>query len=384
MNTNKLIKHIRDKYSTKDFIPLHAPTFNGNEIKYVSNTINSTFVSSIGEYVDLFEKEIEYYTNSPIAVSTVNGTAALHASLYMSGVKHGDLVITQALTFVATCNAIFHIGAEPILIDVSSKSLGLCPTSLNKWLNENVKLINGRSVLKKTKQKIKAVVVMHTFGHPAEIDEIKEVCRKWNLILIEDAAESFGSFYKEKHTGTFGKFGTLSFNGNKIITTGGGGAILCNNIEMGKEVKHVTTTAKVPHDYEFYHDKPGFNYRMPNINAALGCGQIQSINPYLKAKRYVANCYEEFFKNSDYIFVKEPDYAKSNYWLNSVICPDKKSRDILLNETNKKGIMTRPVWKLMHKLPMYSKAICGDLKNSEYYEDRLVNLPSSPIKKIKK
>lgn len=377
---NKLIDFVKQLYGTNEFIPLHAPTFSGNENKYVTETINSTFVSSVGEFVTRFEKDIEKYTGTAKAVATVNGTAALHTALYMSGVKRGDLVITQSLTFVATCNALFHMGAEPIFVDVSKTSLGLCPVALEEFLERNASFnCDGVCLYTNTKQAIRAVMPMHTFGHPVELDEISRVCKKWNLILIEDAAESLGSFYKGVHTGTIGDFGALSFNGNKIITTGGGGMVLCKSVDSGERTKHITTTAKVPHPYEFFHDEPGFNYRMPNLNAALGCAQMESLEKFLISKRDLAIRYKSFFAGSDFRFVDEPSYGCSNFWLNAVICPNQSVRDELIGSTNRAGVMTRPVWQLMHKLPMFAKAKCGDLEHSEFIEKHLVNLPSSPI-----
>ncbi|MFV1874111.1 MAG: LegC family aminotransferase [Oleiphilus sp.] len=354
---NKIVDFVQDIYQTKEFIPLHSPTFSGNEKQYVSNTIDSTFVSSVGKYVDEFEKHIEQYTGAKKAIATVNGTAALHTALYMSGVKAGDLVVTQALTFVATCNALYHMGAEPVFVDVSKVSLGLCPIALNNYLEENA-FINSAGVCehKDTHQVVRAVVPMHTFGHPVEIDELLSICQKWNITLIEDAAESLGSFYKGQHTGTFSQYSALSFNGNKVITTGGGGMVLCQNHEDGVHTKHVTTTAKVPHPYEFFHDEPGFNYRLPNLNAALGCAQMEVLPCFLKQKRDLAQRYREFFQGSEFTFVSEPDYAQSNYWLNAVICPDVERRDLLIKETNSQGVMTRPIWKLMHRLPMFEKS----------------------------
>ncbi|WP_144393557.1 LegC family aminotransferase [Pleionea sediminis] len=379
MNSEELVAFIRDIYSTNEFIPLHAPTFNGNESRYVQETIDSTFVSSVGKFVDDFEKKIEALTGTKKAVATVNGTAALHTALYMAGVRAGDIVITQALTFVATCNALYHMGAEPAFVDVSPESLGLCPKALDSFLSEHAEVNNGECFLKSSQKRIRAVVPMHTFGHPVELDEIIDVCRRWSLSLVEDAAESLGSYYKGKHTGCFGDFGALSFNGNKIITTGGGGIVLCSTAESGSRAKYITTTAKVPHAYEFFHDEAGFNYRMPNINAALGCAQMESLESFLKAKRQLAEYYLEFFTGSECQFVSEPTYARSNYWLNAVICPDESSREQLLKETNEMGVMTRPIWKLMHRLPMYQNALRDSLEQSELIESRLVNLPSSPV-----
>jgi aminotransferase in exopolysaccharide biosynthesis len=382
---NKLISFVRDVYQTKEFIPLHAPTFCGNEKAYVTETIESTFVSSVGKYVERFEKQIEQFTGSSKAVATVNGTAALHTALYMAGVKLGDLVITQALTFVATCNALFHMGAEPIFVDISKVSLGLCPKATEEYLDTYAVLnTDGVCMHKTTGQRIKAVIPMHTFGHPVELDELLDVCLKWNLVLVEDAAESLGSFYKGKHTGTHGEFSAVSFNGNKIITTGGGGMVLCKNVDAGMHTRHVTTTAKVPHPYEFYHDEPGFNYRLPNLNAALGCAQMEELPSFLKQKRILANQYKNLFIDSDFAFVSEPSYAESNYWLNAVICPDTESRNLLLKETNEQGIMTRPIWQLMHRLPMFKNAMRGDLTHSEFIEAHLINLPSSPVNNLGK
>lgn len=379
MSQSSLVKFVRDIYQTNEFIPLHAPTFNGNEQKYVLETIQSTFVSSVGKFVDQFEQKIESYTGTAKAVATVNGTAALHAALYMAGVKPGDFVITQALTFVATCNALHHMGAEPIFVDVSPSSLGLCPKAMDEFLEQHAQLTDFGCVHKVTNRPIRAVVPMHTFGHPVELDELVAVCLKWNIVLVEDAAESLGSFYKGKHTGTLGDFGAVSFNGNKVITTGGGGMVLCKSLTSGARTKHVTTTAKVPHPYEFYHDEAGFNYRMPNLNAALGCAQMEVLEDYLVQKRALANHYNEFFAKSDNQFVLEPEYAQSNYWLNAIICPSAQARDELLKKTNDAGVMTRPIWQLMHRLPMFYDAPRGDLTQSEYIEAHLVNLPSSPI-----
>ena len=376
----KLVSFIQELYQTKEFVPLHAPTFGGNEKKYVNDTLDSTFVSSVGKYVDQFEQHIEIYTGAAKAIATVNGTAALHTALYMAGVKSGDLVITQALTFVATCNAVYHMGAEPVFVDISRVSLGLCPQALDRYLDDNAFINNdGFSQHKVTQQVFRAVVPMHTFGHPVELDELMVVCSKWHIVLVEDAAESLGSFYRGKHTGTFGSFGAISFNGNKVITTGGGGMVLCESFNEGLHAKHITTTAKVPHPYEFFHDEPGFNYRLPNLNAALGCAQMEVLPKFLDKKRELALTYKNFFAGSDYQFVVEPKYAQSNYWLNAIICPDVVSRETLIKETNAHGVMTRPIWKLMHRLPMFENAKRGDLAISEWIESCLVNIPSSPV-----
>jgi len=378
MIQTSVVEFIRNVYQTKEFIPLHVPTFNGNEQKYVLETIQSTFVSSVGKFVDDFEQKIEAYTGTKKAVATVNGTAALNTALYMSGVQRGDFVITQALTFVATCNALHHMGAEPIFVDVSPVSLGLCPKAVDEFLTQYAQVTESGCFHKETQRPIRAVVPMHTFGHPVELDELLLVCQKWNIALVEDAAESLGSFYKGKHTGTFGDFGAISFNGNKIITTGGGGMVLCKTTKLGARTKHVTTTAKVPHPFEFYHDEAGFNYRMPNLNAALGCAQIEVLDKYLAQKRILADRYQDYFAGSDFKFVLEPEYAHSNYWLNAVICPSVQARNEMLKQTNDAGVMTRPIWQLMHRLPMFKDSLRGDLSHSEHIEAHLINLPSTP------
>lgn len=375
-----LIGFIRDTYHSAEFIPLHVPTFLGNEKDYVCQTIDSTFVSSVGPFVDQFERHMESFTGAARAVATVNGTAALHAALYLAGVRAGDLVLTQALTFVATCNALHHMGAVPVFIDVARDSLGLSPVAAQMWLENHAELDNdGQCHHRSSGQRIRAIVPMHTFGHPVDLDELVVVCERWNLVLVEDAAESLGSFYKGRHTGTIGEYGALSFNGNKVITTGGGGMVLCRDQVAGDRAKHITTTAKVPHPYEFYHDEAGFNYRLPNINAALGCAQMEALPRFLQEKRALAERYAGFFTNTPYQFVQEPAYAHSNYWLNAVLCPDRESREAMLVETNGQGVMTRPVWTLMHRLPAFQDALRDDLAMSEWMEARLVNLPSTPV-----
>jgi len=376
---NNLIEFIRDTYKTNEFIALHEPSFDGNELSYITKAVNSTYVSSVGKFVDEFEKGIEKYTASPGAVSTVNGTAALHASMYIAGVKAGEAVITQALTFVATCNAIHHMGAHPVFVDVSKSTMGLCPKALEFFLKENAVLKENGSYLRSSKKRIRAVIPMHTYGHPVELDELIAVCKKWKLVLIEDAAESLGSFYKGRHTGTFGEFGAISFNGNKVITTGGGGMVLCASEDSKKIVKHVTTTAKVAHPFEFFHDCAGFNYRMPNLNAALGVGQLEVLKSKLLKKRNLAMHYKAFFSGSEYSFFDEPVNTHSNFWLNTVICPDLDARNEFINKASSMGIMMRPVWTPMHKLPVFKDSPRGDLTNTEWFESRVVNIPSSPI-----
>ena len=373
------VKFIQEVYKTNEFIPLHEPRFIGNEKSFLLETIDSTFVSSIGEFVDRFEYDLSSFTGSEKAIAMVNGTSALHLSLVLSDVQPHDYVITQSLTFVATCNAISYCKAEPIFIDVDKNTLGMSPRSLETWL-ENSAFIDSRNVcrLKKNKRPIKACIPMHTFGHPVEIDAIKLVCEKWQLKLIEDAAESLGSYYKGKHTGTFGQLGAISFNGNKIITTGGGGALLCNK-KLYKTGKHLSTTAKKPDNINFYHDKIGFNYRLPNLNAALGCAQLENIEKFILKKRELAKTYKKYFQNSELSFFNEPENCRSNYWLNTLVCNDKNQRDNFLSYMNAKGVMTRPVWTPMHKLPMFSEALCDNLVNTTWLEERLVNIPSSVV-----
>lgn len=374
-----LISFIREQYESVDTIPLHAPFFSSNELKYVSDALESTYVSSVGEYVDQFEADIARYTGSASAVAMVNGTSALHIALLLSGVKNGDLVITQPLTFVATCNAIRYCGADPVFIDVDKYTLGMSAVALSEWLKGNVFLgDDGECRTRATNRVVRACVPVHTFGHPVDIDGLLSVCQKWNIAMVEDSAEAFGSFYKGRHTGTFGLAGVLSFNGNKIVTTGGGGIVLTDE-ELGLKAKHISTTAKKAHAYEFVHDHVGYNYRLPNLNAALGCAQIEQIECFVKKKRELAQRYSDFLKHSDLFFVKEPANCRSNYWLNAVICPDLEHRNVLIKTTNECGIMTRPIWRLMNKLPMYASCLRGDLYNAEWLEKRVVNLPSSVV-----
>lgn len=374
-----LIRFVREQYRTNDFIPLHAPVFNGRERNYVLETIDSTFVSSVGAFVDRFERDMAGYTGSPRAVATVNGTAALHAALQLAGVGCGDLVITQPLTFIATCNAIHYCGAEPVFIDVDRHTLGLSPQALDAWLHQHARLdSDGICRTRQDDKIIRACLPMHTFGHPVEIDALLDVCQRWNLVMVEDAAESLGSLYKGRHTGTFGRLGTLSFNGNKLITTGGGGMILTNEA-LGIRAKHLTTTAKQAHPYEFVHDEIGFNYRLPNLNAALGCAQLEQVEHFIAAKRSLATRYAELLQGGDLRFFHEPEHCRSNYWLNAVICDSRERRDMLLKESNDQGVMTRPIWHLMSHLPIYAHCRKGDLENAEWLEMRVVNLPSSVL-----
>ena len=374
-----IVDFIRELYQTTEFIPLHEPKFFGNERDYVIDCIDSTFVSSVGKYVDRFEQMMAEYTGAKYAVATVNGTAALHIALKLAGVNRGDEVVTQSLSFVATCNAISYCGAKPVFVDVDKDTLGLSPTSLREFLAANTNQTEEGCINKTTGNRIAAVVPMHTFGHPCRIDEIARICEEFNIPLIEDAAESLGSYYQGKHTGTFGKLAAFSFNGNKTITTGGGGMIITNDEALAKRAKHITTTAKQPHPYEFVHDEIGFNYRLPNINAALGCAQLESLPRLLESKRAIALSYQKFFANSNINFVSEPINSKANYWLNALILEDKQAREEFLKEMNEAGVMTRPIWRLMNELPMFRDCQSSDLSNAKWLEDRVVNIPSSAI-----
>ena len=372
-----IVDFIKQTFKTNEFIPLHEPRFIGNEKKYLNDCIESTFVSSVGKYVDIFEKEFAASVGSKYAIATVNGTAALHISLILADVQKDDEVITQALTFIATCNAISYIGAKSIFVDVDLDTMGMSPKSLKEFLESNCELINNQCINKTTKKIIKACVPMHTFGHPCRIDEIKEICDVWNITLVEDAAESLGSYYKEKHTGTFGKIAAFSFNGNKIITSGGGGVIVTDDETLAKRAKHITTTAKIPHPYEYVHDEIGYNYRLPNINAALLVAQLEQLEKFLASKRDLAIKYKEFFTTNNINFIAEPKDSKSNYWLQAVLLNDVNQRNEFLDFTNKNGVMTRPIWRLMNELEMFKDCQKTDLKNAKYLEERVVNIPSS-------
>ncbi len=444
MNFQPIIDFIRSLYPGRETIPLHEPCFGGNEKKYVLDCIDSTYVSSVGKYVDQFEASIRNFTGAKHAVATVNGTAALHIALKLAGVEQGDLVITQPLTFIATCNAISYCGAEPVFIDIDRRTLGLSPDALETWLVENAILAEVEGELKcfylpqidtnerariltngivhpseevnavwqtteselpgkfdnnnppqlsnelfvpicdlsfvhiRGLKRISACVPMHTFGHPCQIDRIVDICGRYNIPVVEDAAESIGSYYQGRHTGTFGRLGILSFNGNKTITTGGGGMILTDDEALGKLAKHITTTAKVPHPWKFEHDMVGYNYRLPNVNAALGCAQMEQLPQILANKRETASKYQEFFsKLTDFEFIAEPRDSVSNYWLNVVLLPDLAQREEFLKESNENKVMTRPAWILMNKLSMFAASSCGDLSVADEIEARLVNLPSS-------
>ncbi len=375
-----IVTFIREMYGTDEFLPLHEPKFFGNEQRYVNETIESTFVSSLGKFIPIFEEQVAAYVGAKYAVATSNGTSALHVALKLLGVDKESEVITQPLTFIATANAISYCGASPIFIDVDRKSMGLSAEKLEEFLSESTYINDDGSCINSTTKKvIRAVVPMHTFGHPSQIEEIVSVCDRYNIKVVEDSAESLGSRYRDKHTGTFGELGIFSFNGNKIITSGGGGMIVTDNEALAKRAKHITTTAKVPHPYEYMHDEIAYNYRLSNLNAALGVAQMENLDLLVTKQRELASNYEQFFKNHQVSFVTEPKEAYSNYWLNAIILEDREAREAFLKYSNESGIMTRPIWRLMNKLKMFEGAQKGDLSNALWLEDRVVNISSSVI-----
>jgi perosamine synthetase len=376
---DKIIKFIRGQFNTDDFLPLHVPSFNSLEEEYVLDCLKSTFVSSVGQYVNDFESKMQKITGAKFAIATVNGTAALHIGLHVLGVRRNDLVLTQPLTFVATCNAIAYTGADPVFIDVDKSNMGMCPVSLETFLNSECKVSEGKCLHIKTGKVVKSCVPMHTFGFPCYIEKIVEICEEWKIPVLEDAAESLGSFSNEKHTGSFGELGIFSFNGNKIITAGGGGCVVTDDESLAKKLKYVTTTAKENHKWEYSHLEIGFNYRMPNLNASLVCAQLQKLDFFLERKRKLASSYKQLFENLDAEFIWESENTKANYWLNTIKFKGLESRNSFLDYSNSNGVMTRPVWNLMNTLPMFQHCIKTDLKNSVYLADRLVNITSSVI-----
>lgn len=373
---SEIIHFIKSLYPDENPVPLHAPRFIGNEKKYVIDAIDSTFVSSVGEYVDRFEEMICEITGAKYAIATVNGTCGLHVALKLVGVQSGDEVITQSLSFVATANSVVHCRANPIFLDVE-KTLGLDPVALGDFLKSNTRIKDETCYNSITGNRIAACVPMHTFGHPCRIDEIAEICNHYHIALVEDSAESLGSLYKGKHTGTFGLFGIYSFNGNKTVTCGGGGTIVTNDETLAKKAKHITTTAKLPHPYEYVHDTVGYNYRMPNLNAALACAQLEQLDRFIENKRELARKYADFFKEKDFKFITETQEARSNYWLNTILLPELNTRNEFLEATNAVGVMTRPAWNLLNTLEMYKHCQTDDLKNARWLEERVVNIPSS-------
>jgi len=377
MKNVEVIEFIKSLYPEyKENVFLHPPIFLGNEKKYLNDCIDTTFVSSVGQYVDQFELKMAEYTGAAKAVVCVNGTNALHMSLMLSGVKQGDEVITQPLTFIATANAISYCNAYPVFCDVDEETMGLSPVAVRKWLEAHAEIKNNQCFNKNTGRRISAVVPMHTFGHPVKLNEFVSLCEEWKLALVEDAAESIGSFYNGKHTGLFGKVAALSFNGNKTITCGGGGMLLFTDKELGDRAKHLTTQAKIPHRWEFRHDEIGYNYRMPNINAALGCAQLENLEKILENKRKTAMAYKEFFDGSDIKFFDEPANCKSNFWLNAVVLPNKEAQIKFLEDTNDNHVQTRPIWELMNRLEMFKNCERDELINAIRFADTVVNIPS--------
>lgn len=371
------ISFIKQQYKTEDFIPLHIPRFTGNEKKYLIDTIDSTFVSSVGAYVDRFEVMMQSITKTNKAVAVVNGTAGIQVALRLAGVKAGDEVLTQALTFVATANAISYQNAIPVFLDVDLDTMGLSPKAIALFLEEFGDLREDGCYNKKTGNKIGACLPMHTFGFPVHLEELIAICDAWKIPVVEDAAESLGSEYKGKPTGSFGKLAAFSFNGNKIVTSGGGGAIVTNDITLGEKGKYLTTTAKIPHPYEYVHDETGYNFRMPNLNAALACAQLEQLESFLNNKRILAEEYKSFFSNSGINFRTETPDTKANYWLMCIELENKLERDLFLKTTNENGVMTRPIWQLMYRLPMYANCQKDEQINAEFLEERIVNIPSS-------
>jgi aminotransferase in exopolysaccharide biosynthesis len=379
MTTNeKIVSFIKQTFNQQDsFIPLHEPRFYGNERKYVLDAIDSTFVSSVGEYVNRFEKMMAETAGTKYAVATVNGTAALHIALLMAGAEKDTEVLTQNFTFVATTNAISYIGATPHIIDIEESALGMSPKKLKERLEEVVEMRGDLPFNKQTGKRISACVPMHTFGFVSLIEEIIEICNHYNIKVVEDAAECIGSTLNGRPAGSFGLLGTFSFNGNKTITCGGGGAIVTNNEALAKRAKHITTTSKVPHKYKYNHDEVAYNYRMPNLNAAMACAQLEMLPEFIQNKRELANLYANFFKELNITFITEREGTEANYWLNAILLNNLEQRDEFLEFTNSNNVMTRPGWELMHTLEMYKDSPKGDLSNSIDIYNKLVNIPSS-------
>ena len=373
----ELIAFFRDRFNTNDFIPLHTPHFNGNEKKYLLDCIDSTYVSSVGPFVDRFEDLMSTITQTKKTIAVVNGTAGLEVALRLVGVEKDTEVITQALTFVATANAISYNNAHPVFLDVDIDTMGLSPKAVRNFLEEFGELRENSCYNKKTGRKIAACMPMHTFGFPVHLDDLIKICKDWRIPLVEDAAESLGSEYKGNPTGSFGEVGVFSFNGNKVVTSGGGGAIVTNNFELGLKAKFLTTTAKEPHSYEYVHNELGYNYRMPNVNAALACAQLEQLSGFLINKRILAKEYQVFFKEKGINFRTETINTKANYWLMCVELENKKERNLFLKKTNSADVMTRPIWQLMFRLPMYKDCQKDEQLNAMFLEDRIVNIPSS-------
>jgi aminotransferase in exopolysaccharide biosynthesis len=359
-----------------EFIPLHVPSFIGNEKAYLNECIDSTYVSSVGPFVDRFEAWIRDYTGAKYAIALVNGTSALHLSLQLAGVNRNELVVTQSLSFIATCNAISYLGAEPVFVDVDRKTLGMSVSALADFFNQ-CEVTSTGCIHRSSGKRVAACVPMHTFGIALEIDEIASLCKSFGVPLIEDAAESLGTKWKGIHTGRFGLFGVYSFNGNKTVTSGGGGIVVTDDDRLGPLAKHISTQAKVPHRWDFIHDQIGYNYRCPNINAALALAQLEQLKKFIADKHAIAQAYATHFSQTDWEFVEMPEHCESNHWLNAVLLRSREERDAFLVASNDHGVMTRPAWELMHRLPMFSHCMHDGLKISSDIADRLVNLPSS-------
>lgn len=379
-----LLHGIREiNHTPEGFLPLHAPVFSRNEREYLLDTIDSTFVSSVGPYVGRFEKMLCDITGAHHAVACSTGTSALQVALFLAGVTSGDLVLTQSLTFVACANAIRHAGAEPVFLDVEPSDLGLSPHAVKDFLERECAIDSGGACRHKTTtQRVAACVPMHTFGLPCQIEAICEICSRWNIPVVEDAAEALGSLRNGRCCGTFGMMGTLSFNGNKICTTGGGGAIVTNDATMAIHARHLTTTAKRSHSWQFYHDEVAWNYRMPNLNAALGCAQLEQLGYFIARKRELAQSYCRLLEGTPWQFVTESDECQSIYWLCAVLFRNRDERDAFLAISNDSGIMTRPVWEPMHTLPMYKRCRHDALRATKYIADRLVNIPSGVMENV--
>lgn len=375
----QFVKDIKGMYG-KDFVSLHEPTFDEKEIEYVTDCIKTGWVSSVGSYVTRFEEDLAKFVGVKRAVAVVNGTAALHIALKVAGVEANDEVLMPSLTFIATANAVSYVQAIPHFVDVEVNTLGIDPFKLEKYLEQIAEIRHGALFNKETNRRIKALVPMHTFGHPCMMDELVTLCEKFNLVLIEDAAESLGSYYKERHTGSFGKVNAMSFNGNKIITTGGGGAILTDDEKLADYAKHLTTTAKISHKWEYVHDEIGYNYRMPNINAALGCAQLEKINIFLKQKQNLILKYERITKGVKGVrLFKQTENCSSNYWLQTLILDSLLDREDVLEYLNDNGVMSRPIWQPMHMLEMFKGCPCSNLTITEKLNRRIINIPSTPI-----
>lgn len=375
-NIKRFVEFVRGIYGS-NYIPLHRPVFEGNERQYLIDCIDSNFVSSVGARVTEFEVQIARFTGAKFAIATVNGTAALHVALQLVGVQRDDEIISQALTFIATCNALSYVGAHPVFIDVDTDTMGMSPEALERFLVLNCERREGGTWNKTTGRRVAACVPMHTFGFPCRIEEIAQICSDWGIALVEDAAESLGSYVNGRHTGTFGQVATLSFNGNKVITTGGGGMIITNDEVLAKRAKHITTTAKIPHPYEFVHDEVGYNYRLPNLNAALGCAQMERLPEFLMKKAEVARRYQEFFADQGVVLASARPGVTANYWLNAITLGSLTERNTFLQQSNESGVMARPIWRLMTRLDMFKDCPHDGLKNSVWLEDRVVNVPSS-------